>query len=98
MNNGDNKTTLENSKNASLANGNYAIPTKLNRLKKNADPRVAAISGALSGALSAMLVCPFDVAKTRLQAQGLQNMTHQSQLFSRMKVLLGFIKVYSRRF
>ncbi|CAI4416884.1 BFH_collapsed_G0014430.mRNA.1.CDS.1 [Saccharomyces cerevisiae] len=79
MNNGDNKTTLENSKNASLANGNYAIPTKLNRLKKNADPRVAAISGALSGALSAMLVCPFDVAKTRLQAQGLQNMTHQSQ-------------------
>ena len=56
MNNGDNKTTLENSKNASLANGNYAIPTKLNRLKKNADPRVAAISGALSGALSAMPV------------------------------------------
>ncbi|CAI7250293.1 CRE_collapsed_G0013800.mRNA.1.CDS.1 [Saccharomyces cerevisiae] len=34
MNNGDNKTTLENSKNASLANGNYAIPTKLNRLKR----------------------------------------------------------------
>ncbi|KAF5093762.1 hypothetical protein D0Z00_003876 [Geotrichum galactomycetum] len=34
------------------------------------DPEINAISGASAGVLSALTVCPLDVAKTKLQAQG----------------------------
>ncbi|ODV71973.1 mitochondrial carrier [Cyberlindnera jadinii NRRL Y-1542] len=37
------------------------------------DPRVIALSGALAGFLAGVVVCPLDVAKTRLQAQGTTN-------------------------
>ncbi|CAI4060909.1 hypothetical protein SUVZ_05G0650 [Saccharomyces uvarum] len=79
MNDEDNKTILENQNSSSLANDNCTTTTKTKSPKKNVDPRVTAIAGALSGVLSGILVCPFDVAKTRLQAQGLQNISHQSQ-------------------
>lgn len=38
------------------------------------DTQIIALSGALSGFLSGIVVCPLDVAKTRLQAQGLQSL------------------------
>lgn len=38
------------------------------------DTQVIALSGALSGFLSGIVVCPLDVIKTRLQAQGLQSL------------------------
>lgn len=42
------------------------------------DNRINAISGALAGLLSGIVVCPLDVAKTRLQAQGLQTRTTEN--------------------
>ncbi|QEU60911.1 Yia6/Yea6 [Kluyveromyces lactis] len=36
------------------------------------DTEITALSGALAGFLAGVIVCPLDVAKTRLQAQGLQ--------------------------
>ncbi|SJM86349.1 related to Mitochondrial nicotinamide adenine dinucleotide transporter 1 [Zygosaccharomyces bailii] len=46
------------------------LPQSTNRL---GDAQIVAISGALAGFLSGIAVCPLDVAKTRLQAQGLQS-------------------------
>lgn len=37
------------------------------------DAEITALSGAVSGFVSGIVVCPLDVAKTRLQAQGLQS-------------------------
>lgn len=37
------------------------------------DTKITALSGAVSGFVSGIVVCPLDVAKTRLQAQGLQS-------------------------
>lgn len=37
------------------------------------DPHVVALSGALAGFLAGVSVCPLDVAKTRLQAQGVHD-------------------------
>lgn len=44
------------------------------RLRKRSvnDTEITALSGALAGFLAGVIVCPLDVAKTRLQAQGLQ--------------------------
>ncbi|GMM35660.1 NAD+ transporter [Saccharomycopsis crataegensis] len=38
------------------------------------DTQISAVSGALSGFLAGVSVCPLDVAKTRLQAQGVMRM------------------------
>ena len=43
------------------------------------DTEITALSGALAGFLAGVIVCPLDVAKTRLQAQGLQLSTPSVQ-------------------
>lgn len=49
-------------------------PDNGNALRKGYfnDTEITALSGALAGFLAGVVVCPLDVAKTRLQAQGLQ--------------------------
>ncbi|KAK5778329.1 NAD+ transporter PWA37_000421 [Arxiozyma heterogenica] len=46
----------------------YTKPENVRRLD---DTTITAISGALAGFLSGIMVCPLDVTKTRLQVQGL---------------------------
>lgn len=43
--------------------------------------KIIAISGALGGFLSGILVCPLDVAKTRLQAQGIQTLRTENKYY-----------------
>lgn len=43
------------------------------KLTSMSDTQIIALSGALAGFIAGVSVCPLDVAKTRLQAQGLTN-------------------------
>lgn len=56
------------------------VPMKSNRILgfKLTDNSINALSGAIAGLLSGIVVCPLDVAKTRLQAQGLQARTTEN--------------------
>lgn len=52
--------------------GNEREPyTKPENVRRLDDTTITAISGALAGFLSGIMVCPLDVTKTRLQVQGL---------------------------
>lgn len=54
------------------------------------DTKITALSGALAGFVSGIAICPLDVAKTRLQAQGLQS-TAENKYYSGLTGTLSTI-------
>ncbi|AMD20734.1 HDL010Wp [Eremothecium sinecaudum] len=82
----------------STEDGNYNGSKTPKFSKGLTDTEIAALSGALSGFVAGVIVCPLDVAKTRLQAQGLYEMpAYYSGLFGSLNTIVrdeGFRGLY----